>query len=122
MFFVHRLHMTEREATEAMALFAVASYATPLFGAYVSDALIGRYKTITRLSVVYLIGTVIMSLAAAMTSTNLVIVALSLVALGTGGIKPNVSAFGGDQIDPPEPIALQRFFSFFYAAINAGLT
>lgn len=29
-------------------------------------------------------------------------------------------AFGGDQIDPPEPVAVQRFFSFFYASINAG--
>mmetsp|Transcript_25143 Transcript_25143/g.32715 ORF Transcript_25143/g.32715 Transcript_25143/m.32715 type:complete len:632 (+) Transcript_25143:125-2020(+) len=120
LFFVHRLNMSERAATEAMALFAVASYATPLIGAYISDALLGRYKTIVRLSSVYLIGTVLMALSAALSSGLLVLIALILVAFGTGGIKPNVSAFGGDQIDPPEPVALQRFFSFFYAAINAG--
>lgn len=44
LFFVHRLDMNEREATEAMAWFAVASYATPLLGAYISDSLIGKLR------------------------------------------------------------------------------
>lgn len=44
-----------------------------------------------------------------------------LIALGTGGIKPCVSAFGGDQFKIPEQAKqLATFFSLFYMAINAG--
>lgn len=54
------------------------------------------------------------------------VVALLLIAFGTGGIKPCVSAFGGDQIEytveegPRKLLLRRRFFSLFYAAINAG--
>lgn len=52
---------------------------------------------------------------------QLTILALFLVAFGTGGIKPCVSAFGGDQFKLPEQEKyLGYFFSMFYFAINAG--
>lgn len=44
-----------------------------------------------------------------------------MIAIGTGGIKPCVSAFGGDQFKIPEQAKqLATFFSLFYLAINAG--
>lgn len=46
---------------------------------------------------------------------------LFLVALGTGGIKPCVSAFGGDQfVVPQQERQLATFFSLFYFSINTG--
>lgn len=48
------------------------------------------------------------------------IIGLFLIALGTGGIKPCVSAFGGDQFTADQSHLLQSFFSVFYFAINAG--
>ena len=46
---------------------------------------------------------------------------LALIALGTGGIKPCVSGFGGDQFQLPEQERqLQTFFTVFYFSINAG--
>lgn len=46
---------------------------------------------------------------------------LFCIAIGSGGIKPCVSAFGGDQFKLPEQIKqLASFFSVFYFAINAG--
>lgn len=48
------------------------------------------------------------------------IIGLAAIAFGTGGIKPCVSAFGGDQFGPGQERELQRFFSFFYVSINAG--
>ena len=47
-------------------------------------------------------------------------IGLFLIALGTGGIKPCVSAFGGDQFSSDQTHLLQSFFSVFYFAINAG--
>lgn len=47
--------------------------------------------------------------------------ALILVALGSGGIKPCVSAFGGEQFKLPEQLdGLDRFYSMFYGVINFG--
>lgn len=43
-----------------------------------------------------------------------------MIAFGTGGIKPCVAAFGGDQFSEGQESQLQRFFSFFYISINAG--
>ncbi|ETE66471.1 Solute carrier family 15 member 2 [Ophiophagus hannah] len=45
---------------------------------------------------------------------------LSLIALGTGGIKPCVAAFGGDQFEEKHVQERNKFFSVFYLAINAG--
>jgi dipeptide/tripeptide permease len=39
---------------------------------------------------------------------------------GTGGIKPCVSSFGGDQFSHTQEKMLRLFFSIFYFAINAG--
>lgn len=49
--------------------------------------------------------------------------ALYVVALGTGGIKPNVSAFGADQFDDKSRVERrekQSFFNWFYFSINVG--
>lgn len=45
------------------------------------------------------------------------------MALGTGGIKPNVSAFGAEQFDESNAQDAQEkasFFNWFYFAINVG--
>ncbi|XP_063999921.1 solute carrier family 15 member 1 isoform X1 [Pogoniulus pusillus] len=47
-------------------------------------------------------------------------IGLILIALGTGGIKPCVSAFGGDQFDDGQEKQRSSFFSIFYLSINAG--
>lgn len=49
-----------------------------------------------------------------------IFIALFLIALGTGGIKPCVSSHGGDQFLPQQTFGLNQFFSFFYIAINLG--
>ena len=48
-------------------------------------------------------------------------IGLFLIGLGTGGIKPCVSAFGGEQFKIPEQSKyIATFFSIFYASINLG--
>lgn len=73
----------------------------------------------------YAVGSVVLTLGAIPT-LNLPTIAITqlgllLIAIGTGGIKPNVSAFGGDQFKLPEQTKhLATFFSLFYLSINAG--
>ncbi|ETN86941.1 POT family protein [Necator americanus] len=45
---------------------------------------------------------------------------LVIIGFGTGGIKPCVSAFGGDQFEVGQERMLSLFFSVFYFSINAG--
>lgn len=50
-------------------------------------------------------------------------IALYLIALGTGGIKPCVSSFGADQFDEAdekERKSKSSFFNWFYFSINIG--
>lgn len=47
--------------------------------------------------------------------------ALLIIAAGTGGIKPCVSSFGGDQfVIPQQQKYLDNFFFIFYLSINIG--
>lgn len=77
------------------------------------------------LSIVYSIAslTVALSTIPALKSSAdaVLMVGLALIAIGSGGIKPCVSAFGGDQFKLPEQAAqLAKFFSLFYFSINLG--
>lgn len=82
-------------------------------------------RTILYLSIVYATGSVVVALGAVpvlpMPASLMTIIGLCLIAVGTGGIKPCVSAFGGDQFKLPEQAKqIATFFSLFYFAINAG--
>jgi POT family proton-dependent oligopeptide transporter len=109
--------MTDAQATTWYALFGSAVYATPLLGALLADIWLGKYRTIVLLSVVYCLGH--LALAVDDTRTGLA-VGLGLIALGSGGIKPCVSAHVGDQFGHANAHRLRPVFSAFYFAINFG--
>ena len=109
--------MSETEATKWYHLFTSAVYFTPILGALLSDVFIGKFKTILILSSIYCFGH--LSLAIDETRFGLII-GLSLISIGAGGIKPCVSAHVGDQFGKTNSILLTRVFSWFYLSINMG--
>jgi proton-dependent oligopeptide transporter, POT family len=109
--------MTDAEAREWFHAFAAAVYFTPLLGAVLSDVVLGKYRTILALSVVYCAGH--LALAADDTRFGLV-TGLALIAIGSGGIKPCVSAHVGDQFGQANAHLLPTVFGWFYLAINLG--
>jgi len=109
--------MTAEQARGWYHLFVSAVYFTPLLGALLSDGVLGKYRTIIALSVVYCLGHLVLTLDH--TRVGLVI-GLSLIALGSGGIKPCVSAHVGDQFGRSSQHFLSRVFSWFYFSINLG--
>jgi POT family proton-dependent oligopeptide transporter len=109
--------MGDEEATGYYHLFVSAVYFTPLLGALLSDIVLGKYRTIVFLSLVYCLG----HLALALDHTRLgLALGLGLIALGSGGIKPCVSAHVGDQFGRTNAGLLERAFAWFYFAINLG--
>lgn len=111
--------MTDEEAKVSYHLFVSAAYFFPLLGAIVSDALFGKYYTIISLSLVYCAGTAVLAMFGTKLGMN---IGLLLIAIGSGGIKPCVSAHVGDQFGPANKHLLQRAFSWFYFSINFGST
>ncbi|XP_044474661.1 protein NRT1/ PTR FAMILY 5.10-like [Mangifera indica] len=116
----------------------------PLLGAFVADSFLGRYRTIVVASLMYILGLGLLTLSAMLPlpdtsdcqNTNkikscpqyqfqviLFFFSLYLVALGQGGHKPCVQAFGADQFDgqDPEECKLKSsFFNWWYFGICGG--
>ena len=109
--------MNEPEARSYYHLFTSAVYFFPVIGAVIADVWFGKYRTIMSLSLVYCLG----HLALAVDQTRLgLAVGLTLIAVGSGGIKPCVSANLGDQFSSTNSHLLSKAFYWFYFAINFG--
>ena len=136
------LGQTPASASVAVMVFEGTCYLTPLLGAYLADAAWGRYRTILSFSCIYFAGLVALALStvipglappalrggdptqpATLAQRFALYIPLYIVALGTGGIKPNVSAFGADQFDESDPADVadkKSFFNWFYLFVNVG--
>lgn len=135
LYFTYFLKWDENTAISIYHTFVALCYLTPILGAIVADSWLGKFKTIVYLSIVYTIGQGVLAVSAIhdITDTDrdgepnnltfhiaLSMVGLALIAIGTGGIKPCVAAFGGDQFDDSQDKQRSTFFSIFYLSINAG--
>nr|XP_061801983.1 peptide transporter family 1-like [Nerophis lumbriciformis] len=113
--------MSRAEANEMSHLFIVAVYFTPLVGAFISDAFLGKYRTIIYLSIVYCLGHGALALMGIQGDAKWWMLAgLGLIAVGAGGIKPCVSAHVGDQFGEKNSHLLTKVFNLFYFSINLG--
>jgi len=108
------------EAANAKAIFhtfVMSLYAFTLIGGYIADRFWGRYKTILYLSLVYCAGHAALAI---WEDTFGLYLGLTLIALGSGGIKPCVSAFVGDQFDDSNRSLVKTVYGLFYWIINFG--
>ncbi|KAK1589255.1 hypothetical protein Q3G72_032018 [Acer saccharum] len=139
-YFKHRLNQSSATATKSNQDWGGTCYITPLIGAFVADAYLGRYWTIAIFSIIYVFGMTFLTLTATLpglrptcdgndncnateAQSAATFVALYLIALGTGGIKPCVSSYGADQFDDADEVEKKHkgsFFNWFYFSINVG--
>ncbi|MGZ3440539.1 MAG: POT-type proton-dependent oligopeptide transporter [Polyangia bacterium] len=111
------LRFGEAEATSFHSLFKSGAYFFPLVGAIISDVFWGKFRTIMIFSMSYVSGCAMVALVPGKFG---LVTGLFLVAFGTGGIKPCVSTNVGDQFTSKNQHLIERAFSYFYLAINAG--
>jgi POT family proton-dependent oligopeptide transporter len=116
-YMVQWLAMPEPAAKGAYHDFMTACYVTPLLGGLLADRFLGRFKVILWLSLGYVAGHATIAL---WESRWGLAAGLALIALGSGGIKPCVSAFVGDQFRPDQKRLVERVFGLFYWMINLG--
>ena len=113
--------MSRASASEYQHLFTFAVYFTPLAGALIADIWFGKYRTIVALSLVYCFGhACLAAMGIAGPAKWWLIMGLGWICIGSGGIKPCVSAHVGDQFGKTNRHLLTRVFNYFYWSINMG--
>lgn len=105
-------------AKDVFHTFVIGVYFFPLLGGWLSDRYFGKYRTVLWLSLVYCLGFVCLALFT--DSRPGFYTGLLLIALGSGGIKPLVSAFVGDQFDQSNKHLAKVVYDAFYWTINFG--
>jgi POT family proton-dependent oligopeptide transporter len=106
------------EAKHVFHTFVIGVYFFPLLGGWLADRFFGKYDTVFWLSLVYCAGHA--CLAAFDDDIKGFYFGLFLIALGSGGIKPLVSAFVGDQFDQTNKHKAKLVYDAFYWMINFG--
>lgn len=114
--------MSGAEATEHFHSFTAAAYFFPILGALLSDIFLGKYRTILFLSILYCVGHAALALMGGpgMSAGWWLFTGLLLIAMGSGGIKPCVSAHLGDQFGRSNQHLLTKVYQWFYFSINFG--
>jgi dipeptide/tripeptide permease len=119
LYMADKLKLGNDDAATYMAFFVAGCYFLPLAGGFVADRFFGKYWTIVGFSIPYILGHVILGFE----NYWFLLLALSLLAMGSGVIKPNISTLMGltyDQQRPGNDQLRSDAFAMFYAAINIG--
>ena len=114
--------MNKAAAIEQYHNFTSWVYLTPILGALLADTLLGKYRTIISLSLIYCLGHLALAFMGSdgLTPEAWMMTGLALISLGSGGIKPCVSAHVGDQFGESNATWLTKVFGWFYISINVG--
>ncbi|KAK2637057.1 hypothetical protein Ddye_031849 [Dipteronia dyeriana] len=103
---------------------------TPILGAFIADTYLGRFWTFTVSSLIYVMGMILLTMSvsfkfmkptcmngvcskASSSQIAFFYSSLYIIALGSGGTKPNISTFGADQFDDFDPYEKHLKASFF---------
>ncbi|GJN09142.1 hypothetical protein PR202_ga27122 [Eleusine coracana subsp. coracana] len=137
-----KLHQGTVEASNNVTNWSGTVFLTPLLGAYVADAYLGRYWTFVVGSAIYFMGMVLLTLSVSLPALKpppcngsvcpsastlqlgVYFGGLYIVALGNGGTKPNISTIGADQFDefdPREKMHKLSFFNWWMFTIFVGI-
>ncbi|KAJ7544439.1 hypothetical protein O6H91_09G079600 [Diphasiastrum complanatum] len=147
-FLVQQLHMQTVEAANTITNFNGSANLSPMFGAFLADAYLGRFRAIVIGSIFYLVGVVLLALDAAVASLKpphcaldhralgehclpasfkqkaFLYMAFTFLVFGAGGIRPCVAAFGADQFDQTDPKDRKKsskFFNWYYFSLGLSL-
>jgi POT family proton-dependent oligopeptide transporter len=100
-------------ASHIYGLYTGLVYLTPLIGGLIADRWLGQRRTV-------LIGAALMALGHFMMAFEpLFLLALTVLILGNGAFKPNISTQVGGLYTPGDP-RRDRAYSIFYVGINIG--
>ncbi|WCJ21782.1 Major facilitator superfamily protein [Euphorbia peplus] len=131
-------HMDQVFAANVINIWSGFANFAPLLGAYISDAYIGRFRTIAFASFASFLGMVTVTLTAWLPNLHpqcdpaceratpfqlaFLFSGLGFLTVGTGGIRPCSIPFGVDQFDPTTEEGtkgINSFFNWYYTSFTA---
>ncbi|XP_020230630.1 protein NRT1/ PTR FAMILY 4.3 [Cajanus cajan] len=134
----NHMHFPLSKAANVVTNFVGTIFLLALLGGYLSDSFLGSFWTMLIFAFVELSGFILLSVQAHVPQLKpppcndgehcveakgfkamIFFVALYLVALGSGCVKPNMVAYGGDQFDQDNPKQLKKLSTYFNAAYFA---
>jgi POT family proton-dependent oligopeptide transporter len=119
LFLQAKFGLSSAEATQLNGIFLASVYFLPLLGGLIADNWLGYGKTVTLGIIVMFIGYLLMAIPGM--GMIPLIIALFVIALGTGLFKGNLQVMVGNLYDDPKYKARRDpGFSLFYMAINVG--
>lgn len=137
------LGLGQRTAFSLTTFNSFWQYTMPLFGAYVADTMLGRYRTIGAALMVDILGHIILIISGLPPviknkdgALAAFVLGIILVGVGTGGFKPNVNPLiveqlplekmvvrtlpSGERVIVDPAATASRIYHFFYLFINLG--
>src|SRR5215831_19121860 len=107
------------QASAIVGIYAASVYLASLPGGWIADRLLGLRRAIMTGAVLISMGHISVSLSSLAHTRVTFFLGLILIVLGTGLLKPNISAIVGD-LYPEGGARRDAGFSIFYMGINAG--
>ncbi|XP_068318928.1 protein NRT1/ PTR FAMILY 5.6-like [Pyrus communis] len=123
------LHDDLKTAAKSVNYWSGVTTLIPLFGGFIADAYLGRFKTVLFSSIIYLMGLILLCMSWFLPSLRpcdtktcheprkihevVFFLAIYLVSIGTGGHKPALESFGADQFDDDHREERKQKMSFF---------
>src|SRR6476661_3582821 len=107
------------EASAIVGIYASSVYLSSLPGGWIADRLFGLRRAIQYGAVLIMLGHLSIGLTSFLGTQTPFFIGLILIVLGTGLLKPNISAIVGD-LYPEGGARRDAGFSIFYMGINVG--
>ena len=109
------LGLDDRTANAIYGLYQAATYLLSLLGGWIADRLIGQQRAVFSGGVLIVLGNALLALG----QPTVFFLGLTVIVLGVGLLKPNVSAIVA-QLYPEGGARRDAGFSIFYSGINFG--
>ncbi|XP_027343216.1 protein NRT1/ PTR FAMILY 1.2-like [Abrus precatorius] len=142
LYLLREYHFDPSTGAIVIFLWNALSSIMPIFGAFLSDSCLGRFRVIALGTVIDLLGLIVLwltaiirharpeciaGLCASPTVPQLLFLfsSLALMALGAGGIRPCTLAFAADQINNPQnprnEATMKSFFNWYYVSVGVSV-
>lgn len=111
------LGWSNADAMRLTGLYGALVYASPLFGGYIADRIIGNKVAVLIGSIIMMCGHATLAIPG---SVHALYTGLLLLVIGCGLMKPSISAMVGEFYDRTDKANKESGFAIFYMSINIG--
>ena len=113
------IQYTKATSSKIYGMFTALVYLTPVLGGYLADRYIGKRHSITIGAILMAVGQFTLASYEIIDPKLALFTGLTLIIIGNGFFKPNISTIVGELYPPKDP-RRDSGFTIFYMGINVG--